>query len=251
VIDFHGDRVVVTGASGGVGKALVETFAACGASVVACDQAGCDLGAPEIDEAHYFDLLDDAAVQQAVDAICTKGAPAAVISNAGWTRAETLADVTPQTLSHEIDINLRSAAILSMALVPAMRNRADGAAFVYISSVNAIAHFGNPAYAAAKAGLLAWMRAIATEEGRNGIRANAIVPGSIRTQAWDHRIARDPGITERVSRLYPLGRMVETVEVGRAAAFLASPLASGITGATIPVDAGLTAGNLPFIELIA
>lgn len=242
--------MVITGASGGVGSALVETFAACGAAVVACDQTGCDLGAPGIVEAHHFDLLDDRAVAKAVDAICRNGAPAAIISNAGWTRAETLNQLTPESLSHEVDLNLRSATVLTLAFLPILRHRPGGAAFIYISSVNAVAHFGNPAYAAAKAGLLAWMRAIATEEGRNGIRANAIIPGSIRTAAWDHRIARDPEIPERVAKLYPLGRMVAPAEVANAAAFLASPLASGITGATLPVDAGLTGGNLPFIELI-
>jgi NAD(P)-dependent dehydrogenase (short-subunit alcohol dehydrogenase family) len=250
LIDFQGHRVVITGAGGGVGRALVAVFAECRASVIACDKDGCDLGAPGIDEAHHFDLLDSKAVNGAVDAICANGVPAAVISNAGWTRAETLDELTPEALAHEIELNLRSAASLAMAFLPALRGRDDGAAFVFISSVNAVAHFGNPAYAAAKAGLLAWMRAVAVEEGRNRIRANAIIPGSIRTAAWDHRLARDPGITERVSRLYPLGRMVEPIEVARTAAFLASPLASGITGATVPVDAGLTAGNLPFLELI-
>ena len=190
-------------------------------------------------------------MQQSVAAIVSGGAPAAVVSNAGWTRAETLADVTPEALSHELELNYRSAAALSLALLPSMRGRPDGAAFVFISSVNALSHFGNPAYAAAKAGLLAWMRAIATEEGANGVRANAVVPGSIRTAAWDHRLESDPEIIDKVSRLYPLGRLVEPVEVARAAAFLASPLASGITGAALPVDAGLTAGNLQFIKQIA
>ena len=130
-----------------------------------------------------------------------------------------------------------------------MMARGSGA-FVFISSVNALAHFGNPAYSAAKAGVVAYMRALATECGRNGIRANAICPGSVRTKAWDHRIAADPGILDKVSPLYPIGRMVEPVEVANAAVFLASPLASGITGAVVPVDGGLTAGNLPFIEAI-
>lgn len=251
MIDFGGRRVVITGAAGGIGRALVETFATCGAAVIACDREGTDLAATEISEAHHFDLLDDAAVMRSAELICEKGTPAAVISNAGWTRAETLADLSRDALSHELDLNLRSAAVLTQALLPAMRGQPAGAAFVYISSVNAFAHFGNPAYAAAKAGLIAWMRAIATEEGRHGIRANAVAPGSVRTAAWDHRIERDPDIAQRIARLYPLGRLVEPVEVARTAAFLASPLASGITGATVPVDGGILAGNLPFLEHIA
>lgn len=251
MIDLAGQRIVITGAAGGIGRAMVETFAGFGAAVVACDLEETDLSLPGIAEAHRFDLMDDEAIDEAAAAICARGAPSAVVSNAGWTRAETLADVSADALSRELNLNLRSAARLSQAFLPAMRGRAGGGAFVFISSVNALSHYGNPAYAAAKAGLLAWMRAIATEEGRNGIRANAIAPGSVRTMAWDHRIERDPGILGKVRQLYPLGRMVEPVEVARAAAFLVSPLASGITGTVLPVDAGISAGNLPFLEQIA
>ena len=250
MIDFGGRSVIVTGAGGGLGKALVQVLAACNARVIACDVEGMDLSAGGIAEAHRFDLLDDAAV--ADFAARTTGAPpAAVISNAGWTRAETLASVTTEALDREMNLNFRSAALLSQALIPSMRNQPGGSAFVFVSSVNAIAHFGNPAYAAAKAGLLAWMRAIATEEGGNGIRANGIVPGSIRTGAWEHRIAEKPEILASVSRLYPLGRLVEPAEVARAAVFLASPAASGITGVSLNVDAGLLASNLPFLNEIA
>jgi NAD(P)-dependent dehydrogenase (short-subunit alcohol dehydrogenase family) len=201
-------------------------------------------------EAHHFDLIDDDAVAEFARRVGEGTAPAAVISNAGWTRAETLADVSQAALDHEMNLNFRSAALLSKALLPALRNQPQGAAFVFISSVNAQAHFGNPAYAAAKAALNAWMRAIATEEGRNGIRANAVVPGSIRTGAWEHRLASNPEILATVGKLYPLGRLVEPAEVARAAAFLASPFASGITGATLNVDAGLMASNLPFLNQI-
>jgi len=248
MIDFGGRSVVVTGAAGGVGSALVKVLSACGARVVACDREGTDLAGDGIAESHHFDLLDDGAIAEfAIRA----GMPAAVISNAGWTRAETLADVTPAALDHEVDLNFRSAALLSQAFLPAMRNQPSGAAFVFISSVNALVHCGNPAYSAAKAALNAWMRAIATEEGRHGVRANVVVPGSIRTGAWDHRIAQKPEILASVSRLYPLGRLVEPIEVARAAAFLASPAASGITGATLNVDGGLLAGNLPFLDQIS
>ena len=110
-------------------------------------------------------------------------------------------------------------------------------------------HFGNPAYAAAKAGMVAYARAIAVEEGARGVRANVVCPGSVKTAAWTHRLesASQPFPTRWV-RHYPLGRIVEPEEVAQAVLFLASPLASGITGAVLPVDAGLTAGNLRFVR---
>ena len=80
------------------------------------------------------------------------------------------------------------------------------------------------------------------------MRANVVCPGSIRTPAWDHRIAQDASVLERLQRFYPLGRIVDTREVAETVAFLASDRASGITGAILPVDAGLTAGCRPFIE---
>ena len=128
-----------------------------------------------------------------------------------------------------------------------MKARGSGA-LVFISSVNALAHFGNPAYAAAKAGVNVFARAIAVECGRAGLRANAVCPGSIRTPAWTHRLARDPAVMDKLQRLYPLQRVVEAREVAEAVAFLASDRASGITGVSLPVDAGLTAGCLPFID---
>jgi enoyl-[acyl-carrier-protein] reductase (NADH) len=70
-------------------------------------------------------------------------------------------------------------------------------------------------------------------------------------KAWDHRIEKDLHLLERISRLYPLGQVVEPVDVANAAVFLASPLAAGITRVALPVDGGLTAGNPPFIQAIS
>ena len=245
-----GARVVITGAGGGIGGALVAGFADVGAQVVACDLPGGDLTAPGIAERHVFDLRDGAAVDAATAAILAGGAPRVVVSNAGWTRAETLAATTPDALDDEMARNFTGAARLTLGLLPLMRALPGDRAVVAVSSVNALSHHGNPAYSAAKAALLAWVRAIAVEEGRHGLRANAVVPASVRTNAWDHRLKADPGVLDRVSALYPLGRIVTPEEVAQAVLFLASPAASGITGTTLAVDAGLMAGNLPFLEAI-
>ena len=248
MIDLTGKRVVITGAAGGVGQVLVDRFAHLGAAVIACDLPGARFDGDMIEQAHLFDLTDRQATGAAAEAITASGVPDCVVSNAGWTRAETFAQLTPGRFDHEITLNFRGAADLASAFLPAMRQRAKPTSFVFISSVNAVSHFGNPAYSAAKAALNAFARAIAVEEGRNGIRANVVMPGSIRTAAWDHRAERDPQVFERVSALYPLGRMVTPEEVANAAAFLASDMASGITGTALPVDGGITSGCMPFVR---
>jgi NAD(P)-dependent dehydrogenase (short-subunit alcohol dehydrogenase family) len=241
--------VVITGATGGIGQALVARFLAAGAEIIACDMA--EAGWDRLDAGVRrlsFDLTDAEASRAAAQAL-TDGADA-VILNAGWTRAETLAQITPEQLDCELDLNFRGTAHFTAALLPALRARAGGAAIVAISSVNAARHYGNPAYSAAKAATEAWMRAIAAEEGRHGIRANLIRPGSVRTAAWQDRLANDPGIMDRISAFYPLGRLVEPSEVAETALFLASARASGITGAIVSVDCGLEASHMPFLREI-
>lgn len=248
---LEGRRVLITGAGGGIGRAMVEAFTAAGAQVVACDRTAEILAGVTAAEQEVFDLTDPAACRASLERIeAAGGLPDIVVSNAGHTRAETFVQVDDAVWRQDLDVNLTSAWNLTSPLLHGMRERGSGT-FVFTASVNAFSHYGNPAYSAAKAGLLAHMRAIATEYGHHGIRANAVCPGSVRTTAWEHRLAKDPGVLERVSRLYPLGRIVEPAEVANAALFLASPMASGITGVALPVDAGLSAGNLPFIAQIA
>ena len=248
---LDGQCVMITGAAGGIGRVMVKSFRSAGASVVACDRDVAALDAVDAEHKEAFELTDPVACRAALERVeHALGVPDVVVSNAGRTRAETFEQVDDEVWTREIEINLSGARNITAPLLPKMRSRGHGA-FVFISSVNALAHFGNPAYSAAKAGLIAYARAIATEFGRHGVRANTICPGSVRTASWDHRLARDPSVIDQISQLYPLGRIIEPAEVANAAVFLASPLSSGITGVTLPVDGGLTAGNLPFIAQIA
>jgi NAD(P)-dependent dehydrogenase (short-subunit alcohol dehydrogenase family) len=246
-----GRLVVITGAGGGIGTTLVRCFQEAGARVVACDLSHEALASMDVAYKEIFALQNSEECRAAAGRIrAAVGLPDIVVSNAGYTRAETLDQLDDKAWDFELEVNLNGVRHFTTPFLEPMVTRGSGV-FVFISSVNALAHFGNPAYAAAKAGLVAYARAIATECGRRGIRSNAICPGSVRTHAWDHRIEKDPKILERVSRLYPIGRMAEPVEVANAAVFLASPLSSGISGVTLPVDGGLMAGNLPFIHEIA
>jgi NAD(P)-dependent dehydrogenase (short-subunit alcohol dehydrogenase family) len=246
--DFTGKSVLITGAGGGLGRALCQLFAARGASLILCDVSVEGLAGFDDAAKLAFDLRDRRAVPAvALSIIDAHGVPDILINNAGWTRAETLPPITSDQIFDEIDLNLASVAAFTSIIAKAMAARSSGS-IVCISSVNALLHYGNPAYAAAKAGINAFTRAIAVEYGGRGVRSNAVCPGSIRTPAWDHRIKRDKDIPAKLARHYPLGRIVEPEEVAEAAAFLASDRASGITGVSLAVDAGLTAGSSAFIQ---
>jgi NAD(P)-dependent dehydrogenase (short-subunit alcohol dehydrogenase family) len=244
--EFRGKKVLITGAGGGLGATLVKTFERGGGDLILCDQSA-DLLKDAKWPSHSFDLLDPASVAGTAERILKDGVPDIVINNAGWTRAETMSMLGPEEIEREIRLNLTGVVAFANALLPGMTARGSGA-MVFISSINAIAHFGNPAYAAAKAGINAFSRAVAVEYGRKGIRSNVVCPGSIKTPAWAHRLEKDPQIMEQLRRIYPLARIVEATEVAEAVAFLASDRASGITGTVLPVDCGLTAGYLPFID---
>jgi NAD(P)-dependent dehydrogenase (short-subunit alcohol dehydrogenase family) len=249
--DFYGlkgRQILITGAGGGIGQALIAAFNAAGAIVSGADQAGAALESLPLAHRLVFELTDRAAIAGVIgDFINRNGAPDVLINNAGFTRGETLDQVDGDVWDREIAINLNGAFHVTTPVVEAMAKRGSGN-IVFISSVNGLSHFGNPAYSAAKAGLISYVKALAVERGRYGIRANAVCPGSVRTPAWDHRLADQPELLAKVLPHYPLGRMVTPEEVANAAVFLASSAASGITGTALAVDAGLTSGNLRFIN---
>lgn len=139
-------------------------------------------------------------------------------------------------------------AVVLALVVPAayafarFRFRGSGALLAAFLAVN-MNVFGHPAYSAAKAGLLHLTRLIAVEYGKFGIRANAVAPATVRTQAWEARAAANPQVFEEAKRWYPLQRIVDPKDVAEAVHFLASPAAGAISGICLPVDCGLTAGQ--------
>lgn|SRR5579872_1226471 len=245
---LDGRRVLITGAGGGIGRALVHQFRAAGATVFGADRDADLLEGLDLKDRLVFDLTDGEASAAALARLEAAGAaPDILISNAGFTRAELMGDVDRASWEREIAINLTGSYNIASPIVESMARR-KGGAIVFIATVNALGHYGNPAYAAAKAGLIAYAKSIAVERGGAGVRANVVCPGSVRTPAWDHRLEKTPDILDRVLPHYPLGRLVTPQEVANAALFLASDAASGVTGAVLTVDAGLTAGNLRFIN---
>ena len=244
---FGGKTIVITGAAGGVGQVLCRFFGAAGATVAAVDlsERVLELVRGLRDEgisarALVVDISDGKAV---LDAFADLGTVDVLINNAAVARYPTLAVTDPQGWQDDVSANLNGTFNCSHAVLPGMVKRRSGI-IINLGSANAMQALGDPAYSAAKAGIVSLTKAQALEYGRYQIRANVVLPGTVRTPVWDERKAKNPDVLKTMERWYPLGRIVEPIEIVRAIAFLASDAASAITGAVIPVDCGLSAGNL-------
>ena len=259
MISLTGKTALITGAAGGIGQVLCGLFAELGATIIAADRDASRLSALAAASAAkgarlhalHADITDEAAFGTAFEAaVAAVGNPTILINNAGFAKADNLASCDLATWRHEVDGNLTGPYVVTMAVRPGMK-RAGGGAIVNIGTVNGLYSVGNPAYSAAKAGLENFTKSLATELGRDNIRANIICPGTVRTPAWNRRVEKDPQVFERLRKWYPLGRVAEPIDIARAAAFFASDAAAYISGATLVVDGGLTAGNAVFTaELI-
>lgn len=248
---FAGRCALITGAGGAIGGAIARRLAAEGASIVALDLDGARAeaiaaelraaGAPSL--ALTADVTVEAAVVAAVARAEAFAPLDTLVNNAAMTRRARFAECTPADWQAEMAVTLTAPALLCRAVLPGMVARGGGAV-VNIGSVNGLMYFGNPAYSAAKAGLLNLTRALAVEYGPQRVRVNMVSPGSVRTQSpvWRARQARDPAIFEKLARWYPVGRVGEPEDIAAAVAFLAAAEAGFINGANLVVDGGLTAG---------
>jgi NAD(P)-dependent dehydrogenase (short-subunit alcohol dehydrogenase family) len=240
---------IVTGAGGDIGRAISAALRAPGTIVLACDidavaaeATARQLNTPELEViATQCDVTDPTSVAALAATAKARGTVSILVNNAGGITASSLHAADAEGFRHDLALNLEAAFVCFKAFEGDLK--ATGGAVVNIASVNGFGVFGHPGYSAAKAGLIHLTRMIAVEYGKYGIRANAVAPGSVRTQAWDARAGENPGIFDEVKRFYPLGRIARTEDVAAAVAFLVSPAAVAITGVCLPVDCGLTAGQ--------
>ena len=249
----HGGRrtILVTGAASGIGAAIVRALAAPGTNILLhtrSNAAGANAVADQARAAGAAaavvlgDLIEpDCAGRIVDDAISRFGGLGVVISNAGFADRTAFADLSDAALTRSTEAILGGFFRLARAALPHVR-QAENARVIAVSSFVAhtyrtgIATF--PASAAAKAGLEALVRALAVELGPDGVTVNAVVPGFIRKDAGAHR-AIGPGVLAAQTAHIPLGRIGLPEDVAAAAAFLASPAASYITGQCLRVDGGL------------
>jgi NAD(P)-dependent dehydrogenase (short-subunit alcohol dehydrogenase family) len=250
-VQFKGQVVAITGASGGIGRELCRYFGGEGATIAAFDLSPAVMAFA--DELRKAGIKAEAAIVDIGDANAVKevfarlqsmlGDAEILINNAGVSHNPALGRTTPEGWRDDVNANLNGAYNCAYAVLPSMQARRKGV-IVNIGSVNGFSALGDAAYSAGKAGMVSLTRSLAQEFGRFNIRVNIVCPGTVRTPIWDERSKRNPEVLEQLTRWYPLGRIVEPIEVMRAVAFLASDAASAITGVALPVDCGLMAGNI-------
>jgi NAD(P)-dependent dehydrogenase (short-subunit alcohol dehydrogenase family) len=249
---FDGKVVIISGGGDGIGRATALRLASEGAAVVVTDLVArrADTVVAEIAAAggraapFVGSVTDEAACAAAVAlAIGTFGGLDVLVNNAAMAGQPTLAETTPDGWDREFDVTLRGAWLFARAALTHMSTRRKGA-IVNIGSVNGLMYFGNPAYSAAKSGLLGLTRTMAVEYGPLGVRTNMICPGTIRTNApsWTTRLENDPEVFTKLARWYPVGRVGLPDDIAAAVAFLAADEAAFVNGANLVVDGGLTAG---------
>lgn len=237
---------LVTGAAGDIGRAISLRLKADHDLVVMTDRdlaavqaAVGALGAGFV--AMQLDVTDPAGCAAVAATVAELGQVATLVNNAGAAKALSLQSTRPEDWRADTALNLDAPFFVFQAFADQLK--ATKGSVINIASVNGMAVFGHPAYAAAKAGMIHLTRLIAVEYGRFGVRANTVAPGTVRTQAWEARAAQNPDVFKEAAAHYPLGRIVAPKDVAEAVGFLASPLAAAITGACLPVDCGLTAGT--------
>jgi NAD(P)-dependent dehydrogenase (short-subunit alcohol dehydrogenase family) len=248
---FKDKVVAITGAAGGIGQSLCRLFIDEGAKIAAIDKKasvesiGDDLMAARGAFSHAVaDISEPDEVAQAFAALAGALGPIDIlVNNAGGSSHSTFARTDPAGWRREIDGNLNGAYYCAHAVIPGMLAKQAGV-IIAIGSVNGLSALGDPAYSAGKAAMISLTRSLAQEYGPYGVRANIVLPGTVRTPLWQRRAAKDPKVLETLKRWYPLGRVVEPVDIARAVGFLASDAASAITGVALPVDCGLTSGNI-------
>ncbi len=230
------DRVaLVTGGTRGIGLGIAGVLRDAGATVVTCSRSGPATPDPLH---HVCDVRDPDAVAAMVAAVVADhGRLDVLVNNAGGAPYADAATASPRFHSKIVELNLLAPLLVAQVANAVMQAQEGGGAIVNISSVSALRPSpGTAAYGAAKAGLDSLTRSLAVEWAPR-VRVNAVDVGLCRTDDTDDHYGGDDTVTA-IERTIPLGRMAEPEEIGNVVAFLASDLASYVSGATVECHGG-------------
>ncbi|MBC8022166.1 MAG: 3-oxoacyl-ACP reductase FabG [Burkholderiales bacterium] len=242
---LNGQVAIVTGASRGIGEAILAALAKAHATVIGTStsqkgadgisKALADLGAKGA--GRVLDVRDASACGAFVEAVQAEfGAPAILVNNAGATRDNLLARMKDEEWDEIQATNLKSVFLLSRAVLRGMMKARTGR-IVNVTSV--VGFTGNPGqanYAAAKAGMVGFSKSLAREVGSRNITVNCVAPGFIET---DMTRSLDPEQVKKLVENVPLGRLGRVDDIAQAVLFLCSPAAAYVTGATLHVNGGM------------
>jgi 3-oxoacyl-[acyl-carrier protein] reductase len=244
-MSLQGKVALVTGASRGIGQAIALELGRQGAIVVgtATSASGAERISATLKEHGIeglgleLNVCDDASVAAALASISERfGAPAILVNNAGITRDNLMLRMKDDEWFDVIDTNLNSLYRLSKAVLRGMTKARWGRIISIGSVVGAMGNAGQVNYAAAKAGLEGFSRALAREVGSRGITVNSVTPGFIDTDMTrELPEAQREGLLTQI----PLGRLGQAEEIAKVVGFLASEGAAYVTGATVPVNGGM------------
>lgn len=236
-MSLAGKTALITGASSGIGAEVGRQLLASGARVV-----GVDCKPPQQPEIEYFEA--DVRSLPRADEILAEvhsrwNGPDLMVLSAGITADRILWKLSEEDWDRVIDINLKGVWAYLRAASPYLRSQGHGQVVV-VSSINGLrGKLGQANYSASKAGCIALTRTAARELGPSGISVNSVAPGMVRTALTEKL---PPEVLQKALAETLLGRLVEVEEVAAAIVYLLSPVARGITGTVLQVDAGQGAG---------
>lgn len=238
---FDQKRVLVTGASKGIGRAIAQHLVSLGAIVVAAGRSREDLELLER-EIGCRCLYGELASSDAVKALVAEAGPVdLLVNNAGISIPQSVLETTVEAFDQTVAVNLRAPFLLAQACARDWIERGHPGAIVNVSSqASQAALRDHAAYCASKAALDHLTRVLALELGTYGIRVNAVNP-TVTLTAMGRMAWSDPAKSGPMLANIPLGRFAEPSEVAESVAFLLSPGAAMISGVTLPIDGGFLA----------
>lgn len=238
---LKGKRCFVTGGAQGIGRSIAETFAREGADVLAADLRFGEIPLPDGVTTVNLDVTDDEAV---IEAVSAAGDVGVLVNCVGIVSNGTILDSRIDDLDRSYRLNVRSMAVMTKAFLPGMIERGGGSIINIASVVSSVMAAPNRfAYATTKAAVIGLTMSIALDFVKQGIRCNAISPGTVETPSLHDRWAAtgDPASArEAFIARQPMGRLGSAEEIAATAILLASDEARFMTGANLIIDGGMS-----------